>query len=139
MMAGISGKNSRPEMFVRSLLHAAGYRFRLHRKGLPGKPDIVLPKYKIVVFIHGCFWHRHAGCRLSKLPATRQDFWAEKLQANVERDKSATTKLEELGWRVLWVWECATRGAGAQKTLPAAIVDWMHGQERFGEISGKGH
>lgn len=135
-MSGIRGKNSRPEKLVRFLLHKAGYRFRLHRKDLPGTPDIVLPRHRIVVFIHGCFWHRHAGCRFSKLPATRTDFWAEKLQANVERDKLAAIRLAELGWRVLYVWECATRGAVTQKTLLTAMLDWRHGQEHLGEISG---
>lgn len=135
-MSGIRGKNSRPEKIVRSLLHTAGYRFRLHRKDLPGTPDIVLPRHRIVVFIHGCFWHCHTGCRFSKLPATRTDFWAKKLQANAERDKVAAIRLEELGWRVLCVWECATRGANTQGTLLTAILDWMHGQELFGEISG---
>lgn len=135
MMSGIRGKNSRPEMLVRSLLHAAGYRFRLHRKDLPGTPDIVLPKRRIVIFIHGCFWHRHSGCRLFKLPATRTDFWSEKLQANAERDRLATIALEKLGWRVLCVWECSTRGAAAQGMLLPAIQNWMFGKDRLGEIS----
>jgi len=136
MMSGIRGKDSRPEKIVRSLLHLAGYRFRLHRKDLPGTPDVVLPKHRIVVFVHGCFWHRHMRCRLSKLPSTRSDFWATKLRSNTMRDEAAFAKLAEMGWRVLCVWECATRGADAQETLLPAILNWMHSQDRFGEISG---
>lgn len=105
MMSGIRGKNTKPEIIVRKALHAAGYRFRLHRKDLPGKPDIVLPKYKTVIFVHGCFWHKH-DCRYFKWPKTRPDFWREKIEGNVERDRLAYEKLEEMGWRVKVVWEC---------------------------------
>jgi DNA mismatch endonuclease (patch repair protein) len=108
MMSGIKGKNTKPEMLVRSMLHKMGYRFRLHMKDLPGKPDIVLPKYHTVVFVHGCFWHRHSGCKYAYTPKSRTDFWNEKLNRNIERDQSNCKILVEMGWRVLTVWECET-------------------------------
>jgi len=108
MMSGIRGKNTKPEIQVRSLLHKMGYRFRLHRKDLPGKPDIVLPKYKVVVFVHGCFWHRHSGCKYTYTPKSRIAFWEEKFRKNIERDQDAQNKLENLNWKVFIVWECET-------------------------------
>lgn len=105
-MSRIKGKNTKPEILVRSILHKAGYRFRLHRKDLPGKPDIVLPKFNAVIFIHGCFWHRHKGCKNAVLPKTRIDFWKEKLNGNVERDKNVRHQLENRGWKVIVIWEC---------------------------------
>lgn len=105
-MSRIRGQNTGPERRVRSLLHRRGFRFSLRRKDLPGKPDIVLPRLRTVIFVHGCFWHRHTGCHNSVLPKTRAQFWAEKLTGNVERDRQNTYKLEQLGWRVLVVWEC---------------------------------
>ena len=113
MMAGIKGKNSQPELLVRRMLFASGYRFRLHRRDMPGTPDIVMPRRKVAIFVHGCFWHHHQGCRYAKMPATRPDFWKAKLEANVERDRRAVDKLQALGWRVLCVWECSTRDAEA--------------------------
>lgn len=107
-MAGIKGKNTRPEIAVRKALHAAGYRFRLHRKDLPGKPDIVLPKYRTVIFVHGCFWHGHM-CKNFKWPKTRPEFWREKIEGNVERDKRAVALLNNLGWNIVVVWECEVR------------------------------
>jgi DNA mismatch endonuclease (patch repair protein) len=105
-MAAIRGKNTTPEIAVRSLLHLLGYRFRLHRKDLPGKPDIVLPRHNAVIFVHGCFWHCHA-CRYGRVkPATRADFWAAKRQSNVDRDRRNRAALRKLGWRVLVLWEC---------------------------------
>ncbi|WP_201193319.1 very short patch repair endonuclease [Pseudomonas fluorescens] len=106
MMAGIRGKNTQPELKVRRFLHAHGYRFRLHRKDLPGNPDIVLPKLMTCIFVHGCFWHRHPGCRYSTFPSTRTEFWGEKFQKNVERDARQQTTLRAMGWIVLIVWEC---------------------------------
>ena len=108
MMAGIGGKNTRPEMAVRKHLFAAGFRYRLHRRDLPGRPDIVLPKYKTVIFVHGCFWHRHKGCRFAAVPATNAQFWQEKLDGNVARDRRSARALRAAGWRVLRVWECRT-------------------------------
>ena len=105
-MSRVSGKNTKPELVVRSLLHKMGYRFRLHRKDLPGKPDITLPKYKKVIFVHGCFWHGHTDCPRSKQPTTNKKFWREKLDKNRERDKASVNNLKELGWDVLVVWTC---------------------------------
>ncbi|NWD74434.1 DNA mismatch endonuclease Vsr [Pseudomonas gingeri] len=106
MMAGIRGKDTKPERTVRSFLHTHGYRFRIHRKDLPGKPDIVLPRLKACIFVHGCFWHHHSGCKYAVLPKTRVDFWTEKLEANVERDLKARQKLNKDGWCVITIWEC---------------------------------
>lgn len=105
-MAAVRSKNTKPEIAVRKLLHAAGYRFRLHSKDLPGSPDIVLPKLKTVVFVNGCFWHRHPGCRFAAVPATRSDFWIHKFEENVQRDKRNYDVLRTLGWRVIVIWEC---------------------------------
>ena len=105
MMSGIKGKNTKPEMVVRSFLHRQGFRFRLHSKTLPGKPDIVLPKFKTVVFVHGCFWHRHL-CQQFVWPKTRMAFWKEKLEGNVARDKRKRRTLRFLGWTVITLWEC---------------------------------
>ncbi|WNM60160.1 very short patch repair endonuclease [Candidatus Nitrospira allomarina] len=101
--------NTGPERKVRSILHRMGYRFRLHRKDLPGKPDIILPKYETVVFVHGCFWHRHKGCKDATLPKTRQNFWGNKLEGNVTRDRAKERALRKLKWRVIIVWECETK------------------------------
>lgn len=105
-MAQVKCKDTKPEKFVRSLLHSMGYRFRLHVKTLPGKPDIVLPRYKAAIFVHGCFWHGHDGCRRATIPATRTEFWATKIDGNKERDQCALLNLEKLGYRVLILWQC---------------------------------
>jgi DNA mismatch endonuclease (patch repair protein) len=105
MMSGIRGKDTKPERFVRSALHQAGLRFRLQAK-LPGKPDVVLPKYRTVVFVHGCFWHRHAGCRYSTTPKTNRAFWLGKFTANKRRDAVVKRKLRQLDWKTLTVWSC---------------------------------
>ncbi|WP_263377185.1 very short patch repair endonuclease [Granulicella aggregans] len=105
-MRQIRSKNTKPEVLLRSLLHQAGYRFRLHRKDLPGKPDIVFPSRRKVIFVHGCFWHQHPGCREGRMPGTRQEYWTPKLTRNVERHASAIEQLQALGWGVLTVWEC---------------------------------
>lgn len=106
MMSGIRGKNTKPELLVRKYLHTRGLRYRLHVKNLPGKPDLVFPKYRTVVFVHGCFWHHHAGCKYATMPSSRPDFWATKLSDNVARDQYQHTALDGLGWRVIVVWEC---------------------------------
>lgn len=111
MMSGIRGKDTKPEMLVRRFLHAHGYRYRLHRKDLPGKPDIVLSRLRVCIFVHGCFWHRHPGCRFAVLPKTRTEFWEAKLLGNVARDEQAIKSLNESGWRTIVVWECQLRGA----------------------------
>ena len=104
--------NTLPEIRVRKALHALGYRFRIHRKDLPGKPDVVLPKYKLAIFVHGCFWHQHPGCHLASRPKTREDFWKAKFDANRLRDKKNQIALEENGWRVEVIWECQTKDEG---------------------------
>ena len=105
-MSRIKAKNTIPELVVRRYLHASGYRFRLHQKNLPGKPDIVLPKHKTIILVHGCFWHRHTACKNASFPKTNKEFWAEKFKQTVERDKRNISDLESLGWRVLIIWEC---------------------------------
>jgi DNA mismatch endonuclease, patch repair protein len=105
-MSRVRSKNTKPECAVRSLLHRIGYRFRLHGKELPGQPDIILPKYRTVIFVHGCFWHRHEACVRSKLPSTNIAFWKQKLNENVERDRQNREALEVAGWRVIVVWQC---------------------------------
>ena len=105
-MSRIKGQNTTPERQLRSLMHRAGFRFRLHVKGLPGRPDIVLPKYRSVIFVHGCFWHQHPGCKNATMPSTRREFWAKKLNGNVCRDQRNRALLEAIGWTVLTVWEC---------------------------------
>jgi DNA mismatch endonuclease (patch repair protein) len=109
VMSRIGGKNTRPEKVVRSFLHRQGFRFRLHQKDLPGKPDIVLPKYRTIVLIHGCFWHHHPRCRRATLPSSQQAFWLRKIEANRDRDRRQIRTLRRLGWRVLTIWECQTR------------------------------
>lgn len=116
IMSRVGGKNTKPEIAVRSLLHSLGYRFRLHRKDLPGKPDITLPKYKKVIFVHGCFWHGHEDCPRSKRPSTNEEFWREKLDKNIERDKETVTALKKLGWDVLTVWACEVKDTNKLKT-----------------------
>ena len=116
MMSGIRGKNTKPELLIRKALHAEGLRFRLHRKDLPGRPDIVLPRYRAVVFVHGCFWHRH-DCKLFRLPSSNTAFWDAKLQQNQLVDESTVAKLLAEGWRVAIVWECAIRGNGQEAPL----------------------
>jgi len=106
MMAGIRGTNTVPELAVRRFLHRSGFRFRLHGRQLPGRPDVVLPKYRAAVFVHGCFWHRHPGCRFATTPATRRAFWQGKFRENVERDRRQQRALRSAGWRVFVVWEC---------------------------------
>jgi DNA mismatch endonuclease, patch repair protein len=108
-MSRITGSDTAPEKAVRSALHRLGYRFRLNDRRLPGKPDIVLPRHRTVVFVHGCFWHRHSGCEFAYTPRSRLDFWLDKFAGNVTRDKRNVVRLREAGWRVLVVWECETR------------------------------
>jgi DNA mismatch endonuclease, patch repair protein len=136
MMSGIRGKDTKPEHVVRRALFAAGYRFRLHRKDLPGAPDIALPGRKVAVFVHGCFWHMHRNCRYAKMPATRPKFWAAKLRSNAERDRRSAEALVASGWRVLVVWECATRSKEVAARLPETLAAWMEGTEPEGQISG---
>ena len=108
-MSQIKGKDTKPEVQVRSLLHRMGYRFRIHKQDLPGKPDIVLKKYKTVIFVHGCFWHRHKDCKFAYLPKSREEFWRLKFSKNIARDRKNEEQLEELNWNVLIIWECELR------------------------------
>ena len=111
MMSAIRGKDTRPELIVRRFLHRKGYRYRLHRRNLPGRPDIVLPKHRVVILVHGCFWHSHDGCFYATSPATRKEFWREKLAGNRDRDLRQQEELNRLGWRVVVIWECGIRHA----------------------------
>jgi DNA mismatch endonuclease, patch repair protein len=108
VMSRIRGRDTKPELAVRSVLHRWGYRFRLFQKDLPGRPDVVLPRYRAVVFVHGCFWHRHPGCQFAYTPKSRRQFWRKKFTGNVTRDAVAQTQLAKLGWKVITVWECET-------------------------------
>ncbi|CAI8838584.1 DNA mismatch endonuclease Vsr [Pseudomonas sp. IT-232MI5] len=126
MMSGIKGKNTKPEVSIRRALHARGFRYRIHVNNLPGKPDLVLPKYKAVVFVHGCFWHGHT-CRYFKIPRTRPDFWMEKIEKNRTRDRFQEIALLSDGWRVLIVWECVIRSMDKKKSMVLIdqIAEWL--------------
>ncbi len=121
MMAGIRGTNTKPERVVRSWLHRQGLRFRLHKAGLPGHPDVVLARYRVAIFVHGCFWHRHPGCRDATTPASNAAFWQEKFRKNVERDRKKTAELRRLGWKVLTIWECQTTSEKQLARLAARV------------------
>lgn len=108
IMSSVKQRHTKPEMLVRSLLHRLGYRFRLHQKDLPGRPDIVLPKYRTAIFVHGCFWHQHRNCGKSRRPSSNQEYWNKKLDENISRDKRKEDELSQLGWRVAIVWQCDT-------------------------------
>ncbi|CUW93639.1 very short patch repair endonuclease [Agrobacterium genomosp. 2] len=137
MMAGIKGKNTRPEIAIRKALFALGYRYRIHDTRLPGKPDVVFPGRKAALFVEGCFWHQH-DCHLFKMPSSRQDFWQSKIEGNRRRDVRVRDELQAQGWRYLTVWECALKG---RTRLPFPVVidrirTWLESTERTGEIEG---
>lgn len=136
MMAGIRSRNTGPELLVRKALFSRGFRFRLHRRDLPGVPDVVLSGRRVAIFVHGCFWHQHSGCRYARLPATRSAFWRDKLKGNCDRDERNLAALLGAGWRVLMVWECAVRSHSLDSSLKNELADWVNGTERVGEISG---
>jgi len=117
MMSRIRGQNTKPELLVRSLLHQSGYRFRLHRSDLPGKPDIVLPKYNLVIFVNGCFWHRHPDCSKAYTPKSRVEYWKARFEENVERDRRNIIQLQNLGWIVITIWECETGDINELRSL----------------------
>ena len=133
LMARIRSKDTRPELIVRSCIHRLGYRFRLHRRDLPGSPDIVLPRLRSVVFVHGCFWHRHAGCRFAYEPKSRCDFWSMKFRDNIARDRRNASRLRRLGWRVIIIWECQTRD---QERLATRLAKLLGGSEPRPHVTG---
>ena len=137
MMSGIQGKNTKPELIIRKGLFARGFRYLLHDKRLPGKPDLVLPKYNAVIFVHGCFWHAH-GCVLFKWPKTRETFWREKISGNKARDERNTAELLSDGWRVMQIWECSIKGPKRKSIdrILDRVEKWLVGKRRRGEISG---
>jgi DNA mismatch endonuclease, patch repair protein len=131
MMASIRGKDTRPELLLRRALHSRGFRYRLHARSLPGRPDLVLPRWRAVVFVHGCFWHRHSGCRYATTPATRPEFWQAKFDANVARDARSMEALEAQQWRVAIVWECAQRSKSMDEIV-TQLAEWLRsGQGRL--------
>ncbi|WP_082572904.1 very short patch repair endonuclease [Ensifer sp. Root558] len=134
MMSAIGGKNTKPELALRRALHARGFRFRIHSKHVYGQPDIVLAKYHAVVFVHGCFWHRHQGCRYTTNPSTRSDFWMAKFDANVVRDNMVRTALLANGWRVATVWECALRKPEKISATVECLSTWLVSAEDEIEI-----
>jgi DNA mismatch endonuclease (patch repair protein) len=133
MMAGIRGRDTQPELRLRSAMHVRGFRFRLHDQRFPGRPDLVFPRYRAAVFVHGCFWHRHDGCRFATTPATRPDFWAAKFVANVERDARNEAAIAARGWRVGVVWECDIRRSVNDSA--DLLAHWLKGPEDGGEVT----
>jgi DNA mismatch endonuclease (patch repair protein) len=138
MMRGIRGTNTRPELSIRRLLHAGGFRFRLHGRLLPGKPDIVLRRHNAVILVHGCFWHGH-DCPLFRMPRTRTEFWAAKIGRNRANDVRAIESLRKLGWRVAVIWECALKGRGSLEPehLSGRIIRWLQTGSRSLVVKGK--
>ena len=134
MMANIKGKNTRPEITIRSLLHRQGFRFRIHDKSLPGKPDLVLKKYKAVIFVHGCYWHRHENCKLASMPKQNRAFWMKKFDANICRDGVVYFKLKSLGWRIAIIWECAIRDKSNLPLYINRLVCWLKSESEYIEI-----
>jgi DNA mismatch endonuclease, patch repair protein len=130
LMARVRSRDTSPEMAVRRMLHSMGHRFRLHRKGLPGTPDVVLPKHRKIIFVNGCFWHGH-GCKMGRPPRSRPEFWLPKIQRNRERDAEKTLALEHSGWRVLTVWQCQTRNA---ETLRSVLDGFMVADQKTIDI-----
>lgn len=139
-MSRIRGKDTKPELMLRRGLHAMGLRYRLHRKDLPGRPDMVFPRYRAAIMVHGCFWHGH-GCPLFKWPATRQEFWQAKIEGNRTRDARDLAGLAAAGWRVLVVWECALKGPHRRPadSVLAEIVAWMVSNSAIGTLQGDYH
>jgi len=137
-MSAVHSKNTVPEILVRKALFALGFRYRIDYKKLPGKPDIALPKYKAVIFVHGCFWHGHAGCPNSELPQTNTEYWQRKIDRNRKRDGETLNLLHALGWRICIVWECALRGKGRKEKIAqiaAKVSDWLKSDHIWLEVS----
>jgi DNA mismatch endonuclease (patch repair protein) len=120
-MSRIKGKNTKPEMLVRKFLHANGLRYKLHDKSLPGKPDIVLPKYKTVIFVHACFWHGHANCKYYVVPKTGTEWWLNKINGNIANDAKASKALRKDGWKIITIWECELKPSTVEKTLNSLL------------------
>jgi DNA mismatch endonuclease (patch repair protein) len=138
MMAGIRARDTQPEMLLRKALHARGYRYRLCDKRLPGKPDMVFPRFRAVIFVHGCFWHGHDACKLFRLPKSNTAFWQAKIAANMARDGVVLESLAAAGWRVMVVWECALKGKSSisLENLLIIISSWLDSEKKFHEIRG---
>ena len=134
IMSRIRGRDTRPEMIVRRIAHGLGFRFRLHRKDLPGRPDIVFPRHQAVIVVHGCFWHRHPGCKRASSPKTREGYWQNKFEDNVVRDKRNETALRDLGWKVMVIWECETKD---HEAVAARIESFLRRDESE-PVEGKG-
>jgi len=134
MMANIKGKNTKPQITIRSLLHQQGFRFRIHDKSLPGTPDIVLKKYNAVIFVHGCYWHRHLNCKLASTPKQNETFWRKKFNANTCRDGIVYFKLKQLGWRVAIIWECAIRDKVNLPEYLDTLIIWLKSDYEYIEI-----
>lgn len=137
MMSGIRGKDTKPELIIRKGLHRSGYRYKLHDSQLPGKPDLVFPKYNAIIFVHGCFWHKH-DCHLFKWPSSRKQFWKDKLLGNEEKDKENNQELRALGWRILLIWECALKGKTNlyTSTVLESAAEFLESDKEFLEIRG---
>lgn len=138
MMAGIRSTNTGPELLIRRALHKKGFRYRLHPRRVPGKPDLVLSKYSAAIFVHGCFWHGH-DCALFRLPETRREFWEQKISRNRQRDSEVAARLRQVGWRSLTVWECATRGPGRLEPaeLVSEIARWIRSADGEYQLRGR--
>ena len=134
MMAAIRGKDTKPEMVLRKALHTRGFRYRLHGKDIFGKPDLVLRKFNTVVFVHGCFWHQHSGCRYSSIPSSNRDFWLNKLNSNVARDQAVVNKLLESGWRIATVWECSLKTQNDVDISVEKLAEWLKSSNSILEI-----
>jgi DNA mismatch endonuclease (patch repair protein) len=137
MMSGIRAANTQPELAIRRGLHAKGFRFRLHAKDVPGKPDLVLPRFYAAIFVHGCFWHGH-DCHLFRMPSTRPEFWSAKIERNRLRDEIVEAELDQAGWRRLVIWECALKGRTRldPEELMERAAAWLRGSDETGEIAG---
>ncbi len=133
VMSKIHDKNTKIERMVRSQLHRKGFRFRLHLKLLPGQPDIVLPKYRAVIFVHGCFWHGHHGCKASSLPSTRAEFWRKKIAETRKRDKDKNRELEGLGWRIAIIWQCSLKNKISFANTIDNLADWIPSERKWFE------
>ncbi|WP_089132960.1 very short patch repair endonuclease [Sphingorhabdus sp. SMR4y] len=138
MMAGISGKNTKPELIVRRILHSQGFRYRLHDKSLPGKPDIVLRKWNKVILVDGCFWHGHKDCAIFRLPKSRTEFWQAKIQNNIQRDQANIKLLVSEGWGIIRIWECATKGKTriSPQTMAEILKKSVTKNQAFAEVRG---